>query len=173
MRVAVLPPVLLPPLVLAMVVLALSACPGFPSEFCEPPLSTATPDVGDGTGAATRSDGADFSGEDTSWAPGSSGSVTVGLLDMIIAKDQTGTDTESLIADAAFPICVKLAERSETSGSALLNGGSFQTNADHTGDVVIIGETGGFLLGRFAVDLADGSGANLSFTDGQFKARRR
>lgn len=161
MRAALLPPVLL----------VLSACPGFPGEMCE--ISTAAPDVADGTGEATRSDGDAFSGQDASWAPGSSGSVTLGLLDMVIAKDQTGTDTEDLIADGAFPFCVTLAERSETSGSALLNGGSFQTNADHTGSVVISGEEGGFLLGRFEVDLADGSGTSLSFTDGQFKARRR
>lgn len=148
-----------------------SACPVFPSEVCG--ISTAQPNVADGTGQATRSDGDAFTGQDASWAPGSSASVTVGLLDMIIAKDQTGTDTEDLIADAAFPICVKLAERSETSGSALLNGGSFQSSADHTGAIAIIDEEGGFLLGRFAVDLTDGSGANLSFSDGQFKARRR
>jgi hypothetical protein len=155
---------------LAPVVLA-AGCPGFPAQFCD--LSTATPDVADGTGQATRSDGASFTGQDASWAPGSNGSVTVGLLDMITAKDQTGTDTEQLIADGAFPICVTLAERSDTSGSALFNDGGFASNADHTGNVVIIGEEGGFLLGRFQVDLADGSNANLSFTDGQFKARRR
>lgn len=147
-----------------------SACPVFPSEVCG--ISTAAPDVADGTGEATRSDGDDFTGQDASWAPGSSGSVTIGLLDMIIAKDETGTDTEQLIADGAFPICVRLAERSETRGSALLNGGAFQSNADHTGAVAIIDEQGGVLLGRFAVDLSDGSG-NLSFTDGQFKASRR
>ena len=171
MRIAALPPGLLLPALLLPALLLLSACPVFPSEVCG--ISTAAPDVGDGVGEATRSDGASFSDQDASWAPGSSASVTVGLLDMIIAKDQTGTDTEDLIADGAFPICVKLAERSETSGSALLNGGSFQSNADHTGAVVISDEEGGFLLGRFAVDLTDGSGANLSFSDGQCKARRR
>lgn len=151
-------------------VLVLSACPSFPSEICG--VSTATPDVADGTGEAARSDGAGFTSEDASWAPGSNASVTVGLLDMIIAKDETGTDTEQLIADGAFPICVRLAERSETRGSALLNGGAFQSNADHTGAVAIIDDQGGLLFGRFAVDLSDGSG-NLSFTDGQFKASRR
>lgn len=151
--------------------LALTACPGFPGEMCG--LSTAAPDVTDGTGEATRSDGESFAAQDASWAPGSSGSVTVGLLDMIIAKDEQGTDTEQLIADGAFPICVKLAERSDTSGSALLNGGSFATDAAHTGYVVVSAEEGGFLWGRFEVDLQDGGGANLSFTDGSFKARRR
>lgn len=158
-------------LMVAAALLALSGCPGFPSEFCD--LSTAAPDVSDSTGTATRSDGEAFSGVDASWAPGSSASVTLGLLDLTIAKDENGVDSEDLIADGAFPICVRLAERSETSGSALLNGGSFATDASHTGSVVIIGEEGGFLLGRFEVDLQDGSGANLSFTDGQFKARRR
>ncbi len=164
-------PALLRTSLLVALLLPLAACPGFPGEICG--LSTATPDVADGDGQATRSDGEAFAGEDASWAPGSSGSVTVGLLDMIIAKDQTGTDTEQLIADGAFPICVTLAERSETSGSALLNDGSFATDAGHTGAVAIIAEDGGFLVGRFEVDLADNSGANLSFTDGAFKARRR
>ena len=148
-----------------------AGCPNFPSEMCG--VSTAAPDVADGTGEATRSDGDAFTSQDASWAPGSSASVTVGLLDMIIAKDQTGTDTENLIADGAFPICVTLGERSESSGSALLNGGSFASDAGHNGAVVIIAEEGGFLAGRFEVDLLDGGGANLSFTDGQFKARRR
>lgn len=151
--------------------IALGACPNFPSEMCG--ITTAAPEVADATGEATRSDSDDFTGQDASWAPGSSASLTIGLLDMIIVKDQTGTDTEDLIADAAFPICVKLAEQSETSGSALLNGGSFATDAGHTGAVVIVAEEGGFLAGRFEVDLVDGSGANLSFSDGAFKARRR
>ncbi len=137
-------------------------------------LSTDPPDVADGKGTATRSDGAAFDGT-ASWGPGSNASVDVGVLDMVIAVDETGTDLDTLVGDGAFPICVPQASRSDKSGAAnLLEGGSFITDDAHTGDVLLLGVDGDILTGRFAFDMVSGDGAStLSFTDGAFKATRR
>jgi hypothetical protein len=60
-----------------------------------------------------------------------------------------------LIEAAAFPICVPIGDRSETSGSANLVGGGFVSDATHTGGVAILGREGDTLLGRFAFDLVE------------------
>jgi hypothetical protein len=137
-------------------------------------LSTEVPDVGDGRGQAERADGEPFD-EDASWAPGSNASVTIGLLDMIVAKDATGTDLDTLLEDGALPICVPLADRSDSSGNAVYNESpGFVSDAAHTGNVFILEKDGDFLVGRFQVDLVNsGSAQTLSFDDGVFRARRR
>jgi hypothetical protein len=154
-----------------LLLLVLAGCPNIPAEVCG--LSTTLPDnLADGRGSATRSDGEDFSNEAASWTPDGDDSLTIGVLDFFIAKETTGLDTEQLIADGAFPICVPLAERSNTSGAANLVSDGLVTDASHTGGVAILDEDNGFLIGRFEAELANGN-AEVAFTDGVFKASRR
>lgn len=147
-----------------------SACKEEVTEICD--LPTSSPDVADGTGEAKRSDGAAFS-EDATWNPGAGGSLTIGVLDMIIEKEESGSDTADIIEDGAFPICVRLGERGETTGSANYIDGGFVTSAGNTGSVAILSNDEDILVGRFAVDLANPQGEELSFTDGAFAARLR
>jgi len=159
-------------LLLAVAITALTAaCPG-PSNSCA--LSATPPgdgDVADGRGTATRSDGESFD-EDGSWSA-TSISVTIGTLDMIATQDEVGSDVAELIESGAFPICVLMGERSETSGSANLVDGGFFSDATHTGGLLLLGREGTTLLGRFAFELVNGSGTTLSFTDGAFRVPQR
>jgi hypothetical protein len=137
-------------------------------------LSSDAPSVDAGKGKATRSDGADFTNEAASWESGGSASVDVGVLDMIIAKDATGTDFDSLVADGALPICIPQAARSDTSGAANLVEGGFVTDATHTGNVLVISVDADNMLGRFAMELVSPDGTStLTFSDGEFNAARR
>ena len=163
-------------LVLVVVlVLGLHAA-GCPKAFECGGLSTDPPgDVAQGKAKATRSDNAAFA-VDATWGPGSNASIDMGGLDLTVAKDETGTDFDSLVADGAFPICVPLASRSDSSGVAnlLASPHAFISDATHTGDVAVLGLDGDFLQGRFKVDMVSSDGAStLSFTDGAFQARRR
>lgn len=136
-------------------------------------LSSALPEVDAGFGAATRSDGEDFNAQ-ASWALGSNASLTVGTLDMIVAKDSTGSDFDTLLEDAAFPFCVPLGARSDTSGNATLNDSPVGvSDASHTGGVAVLALEGDVLVGRFEVDLALNGGGVLSLTDGVFRATQR
>ena len=154
----------------ALVVATLGA--GCPTVSNQCPLPNTAPDVASGRGEATRSDSAAFN-EDASWLPGGLGSVDIGLLSMTIDVDQTGSAVDDLIADAAFPICIPLAEQSATSGSANFIDGGFITDAAHTGGLLLISNDSDVLAGRFAVDLGNNRGEELSFSTGQFRARRR
>jgi hypothetical protein len=157
---------------LALPSLLCVACPA-PSEICG--LPTTLPgddDVANGRGTATRSDGAAFD-EAGSWSTVSL-DIVVGTLTMTASADETGSRVADLIEAAAFPICVPIGERSETSGSANHVGDNLISDATHTGGVAILAEEGGLLIGRFSVDLeAPSTGEERSITDGVFRVGRR
>ncbi len=157
--------------VLVSAVCVSAGCPA-PSEICG--LSTAEPtdqDVADGRGSATRSDGEPFEGPG-SWSP-TSMSIVIETLDMIASADESGSAVSELIEAAAFPICVPIRDRSETSGSALLADGAFASDSDHTGGVAILGRDGDTLVGRFAFELANPQGETVTFSDGVFRVPSR
>jgi hypothetical protein len=151
---------------------ALVGCPAELTEVCDLPVEL--PDVESGRGSATRSDGEAFD-EDAFWSPGSNASVTIGLLSMVIAKDETGLDFDTLLADGALPICVPQGERSDTSGnSSYSDSPGFVTDAAHSGKVAVLSFDDDVLVGRFEVVVANpGSGATIEFTDGEFSAVRQ
>jgi hypothetical protein len=151
--------------------LLLVGCPADLTEVCG--LSGALPDnVENGRGTATF-DGAPFEGPAT-WSPGSDASITVGLLTMSIAKDETGSDLDTLLADGALPICVPQRDRSTTSGNAAYNESpGFVTNEANRGSVAILSFDDDVLVGRFAFTLVNsGSGDTITFEDGVFAATR-
>ncbi len=155
----------------ASVLLLCSACPP-PSEVCG--LTTTPPtdaEVAEGRGKATRSDGQPFDAPGT-WSP-TSLSIVIETLDIIASADETGSSVSELIEAAAFPICVPVRDRIETSGFAILADGAFVSDADHTGGVAILGRDGDILVGRFAFDLANPQGQVLSFSDGAFRVPSR
>ena len=153
----------------SVVAVSLAGCPGPVEQICG--QSTELPDVADGFGEATRSDGETFR-EAGTWGPAPSSTIVIGVLTMIIANDETGVVVDDLIADGAFPICVPQADRSETSGQANLVEGGFVTDAEHTGGVAILAKEGDTLIGRFGFDLVSGTG-ELSFSDGVFRVPQR
>ncbi len=130
-----------------------------------------TDDVADGNLSAMR--------DGSTWLePGSyrleNLDLTAGTLSIRAGVDENGDDTASLIADAAFPICVQIGERSETVGAANLVDGSFVSGPDHTGMVSLLGRTDdGILFGRLQFDLATPQGDETSFTDGVFRLGER
>ena len=155
---------------LVLVVVTLPGCKEEVEEICD--LPTALPDVDDGKATADRSDGEAFSVE-ASWKPGDGGSLTLGVLDIIIENEESGSDTADIIEDGAFPICVRLGERGEKKGSANYIDGGYVTNAEHTGSVALLGNEDDLLVGRFQIDLANPAGDELSFSDGVFSASLR
>lgn len=153
---------------------ALVGCgPSDPADVCG--LSGVLPtsdEVENGFGAAVR-DGQPFK-EAGTWGAAPLGSIDIGTLSLAIPFDETGTEVTDLIARRAFPICVRLGERSDTVGAANLVEGGYVTDAQHTGAVAILGEEGGFLVGRFVIDLvSESEGAETSFEDGVFRLERR
>ncbi len=149
----------------------LAACPADLTEVCS--LSGAVPDnTENGQGSATV-DGTPFDGN-ANWSPGSTASITVGLLSMIVAKDVTGTDFDALISDGALPICVTQGEQSGTTGAAnLVDDGGFVTDAEHTGNVAILSFADDVLVGRFEVTVVNNANGEVrAFTDGVFAATR-
>jgi hypothetical protein len=162
-RIAVLAP-------LALVLTASTACQEDVTAICG--LSTEAPDVQEGRGSADRDDGDPFD-EAADWKPGSGGSLTIGVLDFIIEKEESGSDTENLVEDGAFPICVRLGERGDKTGAANYIDGGYVTNASHTGAVAILSNDSDLLVGRFEVELANPGGDELAFTNGVFSARLR
>ena len=157
-------------LLLLLPLLALG-CPANLASVCDLPTDLPT-DVDDGRGKATRSDGAAFN-ELASWSPGTNASVDVGLLDMILAKDETGTDFDQLVGDNAFPFCVRLGARGDKTGQADDNESASVSDATHTGGVAVLKLDANTLIGRFQVTVVNsGTGAVISFTDGAFKAHR-
>jgi hypothetical protein len=148
---------------------------------CSPPdetvcgLSTTPPsvdEVANGHGRAVRSDRVPFD-EEGSWSLGPNGSVDISVLAMIKVFDENGGVVDDLIADGAFPICVRQGERSETSGQANFVDGGFATDADHEGALAILGKDEELLVGRFSVTLVNQAGVTLSFDDGVFRVPRR
>jgi hypothetical protein len=157
---------------LALPSLLCLACPG-PSEICGQPTTLPTDDdVADGRGAATRSDGAAFD-EAGSWSTASL-DIVVGTLTMTASVDETGSQVAELIEAAAFPICVPIGERSETSGSANHVGDNLISDATHTGGVAILDRDGDTLIGRFGFELVSPvSGETVTFSDGAFRLPTR
>jgi hypothetical protein len=154
--------------------LLLVGCPGpVESDPCGLPTEVPTAaDVVDGSGIATRSDGEAFD-EVGTWTPnGASSSLDLGGLSFILVVDAEGSAVDTLIADGAFPICVPLAER-QVDQSAATFVPNFVTDATHTGALSLLGNDGGQLAGRFAVDLVNPTGETLSFTDGVFRVPER
>lgn len=151
---------------LAVVVLAAAGCPGAPAESCGQSTTPPTEDdVARGRGKATRSDGVALDAEG-SWSVAQS-DVVVGTLVMQMPVDETGATVTDLIADGAFPICVPMGERSETSGAANLLPG-FVTNANTRGGLAVLAKDGDTLFGRFAFDMQDQQGNSLAIDDGVF-----
>jgi hypothetical protein len=150
---------------------ATAACAPGPATVCN--LSTTLPTAEEspvGRLVAKRSGvSSDPFSEAGAWTPGPSTSIDAGLLSLIIAQEQTGTRTEDLIANAAFPICVPLADRSDRSGQANFVDGGFVTSASHTGGVAILAVEDGNLVGRFEAELANNQGQTLTFSDGVFR----
>lgn len=159
--------------VLVVLVVALAGCPNNLAEVCG--LASALPSVDEGTGSATRSDGGAFAGEPASWSPGTNAAVTIGLLSMVVAKDETGLGFDELVADGALPICVPQGERNDTSGNAIFSeGDAFVTDAAHPGKVALLSLVDDVLVGRFELELVNsGSGQTIAFTEGVFAATRQ
>lgn len=151
---------------------AVACGPGDPSDVCGQSGVIPTPDEAPNGFATATLDGQRWR-EAGSWAAGPNASLDLGTLSMIIAADETGTATSDLVARRAFPICVPLGARSETSGNVSFDG-SYVSDESHTGGLAILGEEDGFLAGRFAVDLqSPSSGNEVSFEEGAFRVERR
>ncbi len=165
-------------LVSCLVVCAVAVgCGPGEEEFCG--LSSALPEeteVSDGNVTAdfTTSDGSEepFIQRGT-WGPGPSGSIEAGLLSIIIARDESGTEVGDLVERGAFPICIPLRDRSETSGLANYVEGGFVTNDTATGNLSILGREGDSIVGRFEALLENSQGQDLAFTDGAFRVPQR
>ena len=131
---------------------------------------------GDGAPAAgtlqASLDGSPFTQADATWSDDSNGSLVAGTLTIVIAVDETGTSVGELVGRRAFPICVPLGERSETSGQATFDS-AFVTSATSTGSLSILDEADGVITGRFQVDLTSGGGDARAFDDGVFRASLR
>lgn len=158
----------------ALLTLHLAACgPADPVEVCGLPGAAPTADdVQNGFGEALR-DGQAFR-EAGSWGAAPQASIDIGTLSLMIPFDETGTAVSDLIARRAFPICIPLGERSDTVGAGNLVEGAYITDAQRKGAVAILGEEGGFLQGRFELDLFSPSrGEETSFRDGVFRLERR
>jgi len=98
----------------------------------------------------------------------SNGSITAGLLSIIIARDETGTLTEDLILRRAFPICIPLGERADDVGQAIYDG-TYNTNENNTGMLSILSEEEGAIFGRFESQVGDTQGGpSLTFSEGAF-----
>jgi len=154
----------------SLLLVGLLGCPEAPVEICG--QSTALPEIEEGFGSATRSDGEAFKEEGT-WAAAPSSSVVIGVLTMIMANDDEGLVVDDLISDGAFPICVPQASRSETAGAANYVDGGFVTDDTNKGGLAILGKDGDVLIGRFGFDLAAPNGDTLSFDDGVFRLPQR
>ena len=163
-----------PPLAVVAASLALlAACPNDLATVCG--LSNEAPLIEEGKGSATRSDGGAFENLPATWSPGGNASVTIGLLSLVVAKDETGFAFDDLVADGALPICVPQGERSDTSGSAIFSeGDAFLSDAAHQGSVALLSLTDDVIVGRFEVEVVrSGSAQTISFTDGVFAATRQ
>jgi hypothetical protein len=142
--------------------------PANAGEACGLPGAIPTDsDLANGQVRALR-DGAEFTASNATWSVGPSAALNAGELTIIIVNDETGSNTESLIGQGAFPLCIDLGERSGSSGNAQLVGTGFVSDAAHTGSLSILGNDGGMLSGRFEVTLADGS-ATTRFSEGAFR----
>lgn len=159
---------------LAVVVLPLLsfACAGGGEEpFCELPGELPTvDDVEDGKGAASR-DGASWS-ETASWSA-TTATVTIGLLDIIVDKDEEGASVRGLFEDGTYPICVRIGERSESVGQANYVEGGFVSDGSHEGSISLLANEDGILVGRFSFSLANPGGTEMTFEDGVFRATER
>lgn len=151
---------------------ALACGPDSPPDVCGlSGVKPETDEVLDGFASAQR-DGEAWQ-EAGTWSPGPNAALNLGLLILTVAADETGTETTDLVARRAFPICIPLGLRSETSGNASFDG-RFLTDASHGGSVAILGEQGGHLLGRFELELKDNNGTDTTaFTEGAFRVPRQ
>jgi hypothetical protein len=144
---------------------------GTAEDFCDLPGDIpTTDDVGDGRGLAQK-DGETFN-EAGTYSTGSM-SVTIGLLDMTVDRTEEGDSVRTLFEDDAFPICVKVRDRSETSGQVNFVDGGFVTDASHTGSVSMLSLEDGILTGRFSFTLANTAGSEMTFEDGVFRVGAR
>ena len=154
-----------------LVVLVFAGCPTELAEVCE--LSSELPTVDEGKGSATRSDGGAFTNQQANWSPGTNASITIGLLSMVVAKDETGLGFDELVSSGALPVCVPQGEQSDTSGSSIFSeGGAFVTDAGHVGNVALLSLEDDVLVGRFEVEVVSSDGESITFTDGVFSATR-
>ena len=108
-----------------------------------------------------------------SWGPGPSASIEAGVLSIIIARDESGVDVTDLIERGAFPICIPLRDRSETSGQANYVDGGFVTNDGATGNLTILAREGDHIVGRFEAIMENTQGGELSFSSCAFRIPQR
>ena len=140
-------------------------------EFCQQLGGTPTADeIASGRVTATQ-DGSSFN-ETGSWSP-TSGSLTGGLLDIIIQKDDSGERTADRVDAGDFPICITIGERSDTVGQANLVEGGYVSDSSHTGSLAIYAEEDGEIVGRFSFTLANTSGDTTVFEEGLFRVSER
>lgn len=146
-------------------------------EFCG--LSAAVPEESEVTEGNLRADFTTAEGSEENfaergtWGPGPSASIEAGFLSLIVARDETGSDVTDLIERGAFPICIPLRDRSDSSGQANYVEGGFVTNNNATGNLSILGRDGNSIIGRFEALLENTQGQSLSFTDGAFHVPQR
>ena len=163
----------IPILMAALMSFASIACTGGDEyeNFCEQTGGTPSSDeIASGRVTATQ-DGSTFD-EAGTWSA-TSGSLTGGLLDIIIQQDDSGERTADRIASGDFPICIMVGERSETSGQANLVQGGFVSNASNTGSLAIYAEENDEIVGRFSFSLENTSGEKTVFEDGLFRVGER
>jgi hypothetical protein len=149
----------------------LAAACGPPAEaFCglssEPPTLEAAPE-----GRARATFDGDAFDEEATYSVGPAASFVAGVLTIDIVADTTGTKVDELIGRGAFPICVELGARSETTMAANYVSDGATTSADKTGALSILDADGDVIVGRFQVEL--GGAATHSVTDGVFRATKR
>ena len=110
--------------------------------------------------------------EPGTWSDGSNGDITFSTISMVIAKDETGENTDGLIEAGLFPICIPLGERSEQSGNAT-DTGTFVTDANNEGMIAILGQEDEEIIGRFFVTMGNAAGETRALENGLFRIPQR
>ncbi len=136
-------------------------------------LSATLPTVEDiGSGQVSWEETQIAYAEQGTWSGGSNGDITFSTISMVIAKSETGENTDGLIDAGLFPICIPLGERSEQSGNAT-DTGTFVTDANHEGMIAILGQENGEIIGRFFVTMGNAAGETRALEKGLFRIPKR
>jgi len=90
--------------------------------------------------------------------------IVIGAMTLNIKQDGDRRLVEELVAVSAFPICVPLDGREDGSGYALLEDGevSYSTSDARNGVVAILALEDESLIGRFAFEAEENSGAGVA-----------
>ena len=136
-------------------------------------LSATLPSVEEiGSGQVTWEEAQIAYAEPGTWSAGSNGDITFSTISMVIAKSETGENTDDLIEAGLFPICIPLGERSEQSGNAT-DTGTFVTDANHEGMIAILGQENDEIIGRFFVTMGNAAGETRALEKGLFRVPQR